>query len=304
MYFTKTSVVLSFGLMASQVAGHAAVIKAVGDAGGQGSAIGVDPNTPRDGTGRTPFQQDSTRFRGDAADVCGETLGGGDNNVEAGTAQVMQLNGGTLPQVNAGGMVMMTLHQVNGDGAGPYTAMIDATGTGTQWTPITVATNVDGNARGRNNANAKTDLPLNVAIPANQTCTGTVAGQSNVCMLRVQNPARAGPFGGCIPVQMAGAGAGTSAPAAAAPAAAAPVAGTAGTSAQGTAAAAGTVPAAQAPAAGVNSAAGATTAAGVNTGATTLTKRAPKKSKDGALVTDDAEEEETNPSGRRTSIGV
>lgn len=40
MHFTKTSVVLSFGLMASQVAGHAAVVKAVGDAGGQGSAIG------------------------------------------------------------------------------------------------------------------------------------------------------------------------------------------------------------------------------------------------------------------------
>ncbi|KAL1592860.1 hypothetical protein SLS60_011277 [Paraconiothyrium brasiliense] len=162
------------------------------------------------------MQQDSTRFRGDAADQCGETLGAGANDVQAGTAQVMQLNGGTLPQVSAGGMLMMTLHQVNGDGAGPYIAMIDATGTGTQWAPATVATNVDGNARGRNNDNAKTDLPLNVAIPANQTCTGTVAGQANVCMVRVQNPARAGPFGGCIPVQMAGA------------AAAAPAAGAAG----------------------------------------------------------------------------
>lgn len=165
----------------------------------------------------------------------------------------MQLNGGTLPQVSAGGMLMMTLHQVNGDGAGPYTAMIDSTGTGTNWTPITVATNVDGNARGRNNANSKTDLPLNVAIPAGQTCTGTVAGQSNVCMVRVQNPARAGPFGGCIPVQMAGAAAaapaaGAAAPAAgaAAPAAAAPAAG---------AAAGAAAPAAAAPAAGAAGAA-------------------------------------------------
>ena len=47
MYFTKTSVALSFGLMASQVAGHAAVIKAVGDAGGQGSAIGGEFFTQR-----------------------------------------------------------------------------------------------------------------------------------------------------------------------------------------------------------------------------------------------------------------
>ena len=83
--------------------------------------------------------------------------------------------------------------------------MIDATGTGTQWTPIQVTTNVEGSARGRNNDNSQTDLPLNVAIPADQTCTGTVAGQSNVCMVRCQNPARAGPFGGCVPVQMVGA---------------------------------------------------------------------------------------------------
>jgi hypothetical protein len=42
---------------------------------------------------------------------------------------------------------------------------------------MTVTTNVDGNARGRNNDNAMTDLPLAAAIPAGQTCTGTVAGQ-------------------------------------------------------------------------------------------------------------------------------
>jgi hypothetical protein len=32
-----------------------------------------------------------------------------------------------------------------------------------------------------------------------------VAGQSNVCLVRCQNAARAGPFGGVVPVQMAGA---------------------------------------------------------------------------------------------------
>ena len=34
----------------------------------------VDPNTPRDGSRRNPFQQDSTRFRGAAKASCGETL--------------------------------------------------------------------------------------------------------------------------------------------------------------------------------------------------------------------------------------
>ncbi|KAF2026456.1 hypothetical protein EK21DRAFT_92390 [Setomelanomma holmii] len=220
MYFTKSSVV-TFSLLASSslVAGHGAIIGATGDAGGQGSAIGVDPNTPRDGTGRNPFQQDSTRFRGDAAATCGETLGGGDNAINAGTAQVMQLNGGTLPQVSAGGQIMMTVHQVNSDGAGPYKCMIDATGTGTNWQPITVTQNLQGNAQGRNRATQMQDLPLTASIPAGQTCTGTVAGQSNVCMVRCENPARAGPFGGCVPVQMA---AGAAAPAAAAPATASP----------------------------------------------------------------------------------
>lgn len=87
---------ITLGLLAvaQLVAGHGAIIKAVGDAGGQGSAIGgmtstylpvyimnipnirtVDPATPRDGTKRNPFQQDSTRFKGDNKATCGQTLG-------------------------------------------------------------------------------------------------------------------------------------------------------------------------------------------------------------------------------------
>jgi len=52
--------------------------------------------------------------------------------------------GMTMPQITAGGQLTMTLHQVNGDGAGPYTCMIDSTGAGTQFEPMTVATNVPG----------------------------------------------------------------------------------------------------------------------------------------------------------------
>lgn len=46
-----------------------------------------------------------------------------------------------------------------------------------------------------------TDFPLNAAIPAGQECTGTVAGEENVCLVRCMNDARAGPFGGVVPVQ-------------------------------------------------------------------------------------------------------
>jgi len=216
MYFSTSSIALALLAASQLVAGHGAIVKAVGDAGGQGAAIGVDPATPRDGTKRNPFQQDSTRFKGDNAAACGQTLGGGENDIQAGTKAVMANNGATLPQVSQGGSIMMTLHQVNGDGAGPYSCQINADGTGGDWTDIDVTTQVAGK-NSRSNAKA-VDLPLKAAIPAGQACTGTVAGQQNVCMVKCQNAARAGPFGGCVPVQMAQGGA--AAPAAsAAPAA-------------------------------------------------------------------------------------
>jgi hypothetical protein len=178
----------------------------------------VDSTTPRDGTGRRPFQQDATRFRGDAEDTVGETIGAGDNDVESGTSAILAESGDVLPQVSAGGELKMTLHQVNSDGAGPYTCMINSDGTAQSWSEITVTQNVDGNERGRNRDGEATDFPLTAAIPADQACTGTVAGQSDVCLVRCQNPARAGPFGGVVPVQMAGgsgnAGNSTKAPAA------------------------------------------------------------------------------------------
>ncbi|KAG4417525.1 hypothetical protein IFR04_009337 [Cadophora malorum] len=190
---------------AELVAGHGAIVKAVGDMGGEGMAIGVDPATPRDGSRRDPFQQDSTRFKNAAADQCGETLGGGTNDPATQVPAQLAANGGNMPQISAGGMVMMTVHQVNGDGAGPYDCMIDSTGTGTQWTNMQVATNVPGeNSRSRARAQ---DFPLTAKVAADQTCTGSVAGMDGVCMVRCNNAARAGPFGGCVAVQMAGANA-------------------------------------------------------------------------------------------------
>jgi len=197
------------GIAAAQlVAGHGAIIKAVGDMGGNGSAIGIDSSTPRDGSRRTPFQADSTRFKNNNADACGETIGGGPNEPMAQMAKVVSDSNG-LPMVSAGGMIMMTLHQVNNDGAGPYDCMIDSTGTGTGgWTKMEVTTNVPGkNSRSRAKAS---DFPLTAKIDASQTCTGSAAGMSNVCMVRCNNAANAGPFGGCVPVSMVQPGGGAS----------------------------------------------------------------------------------------------
>lgn len=203
MQLTATLVSL---LLAHQVAGHAAIIKAVGDAGGAGMAIGVDTATPRDGTRRDPFQMDSTRFKGDAADTVGETVGGGTNNLAAGTTKIMGETGDALPQVTAGGELKMTLHQVNADGAGPYSCAINADGTAATWQDIKV-TDMPPGQNSRNRDTAISDQPLGAAIPAGQTCTGNVAGQNNVCLVRCMNAANAGPFGGVVPVQMVAAGA-------------------------------------------------------------------------------------------------
>lgn len=193
---------MSAALAIQQVSGHSVIINAVGNAGGSGMALGVDTSTPRDGTRRNPFQQDSTRFRGQSRQTVGETIGAGANNIKQGTAAILAETGSKLPQVTPGGELTMKLHQVNADGAGPYTCMINSDGTAQTWQDIRVTQNVNGQ-RGRNSKGNASDFPLKVAIPANQQCTGTVAGQGNICMVRCQNAARAGPFGGVVPVQLA-----------------------------------------------------------------------------------------------------
>jgi hypothetical protein len=50
--------------------------------------------------------------------------------------------------------------------------------------------------------------PYKVAIPAGTTCTGTMGGQTGVCLVKIANSNKAGPFGGVVPFQIAGAGAG------------------------------------------------------------------------------------------------
>ncbi|OLN97320.1 hypothetical protein CCHL11_01113 [Colletotrichum chlorophyti] len=199
----KNGLAISLLATANIVAGHAAIIAATGDAGGRGMALGIDSSTPRDGTRRDPFQVDSTRFKGASADTFGETVGQGTNDLETGTKAIMAETGQMLPQVSRGGSVDMTLHQVNGDGGGPYDCMINADGTGASWTSLKVVTTPPGQ-NSRNREGAMTDYPLKAAIPSDQTCTGTAAGQTNVCLVRCQNSARAGPFGGIVPVQMAG----------------------------------------------------------------------------------------------------
>ncbi|MCJ1377516.1 hypothetical protein MMC17_000611 [Xylographa soralifera] len=197
--------------LSTPVAGHCKITSAQGDLGGAGTALGITANSGNS-------ESDVTVFSGAQAASFGETPGGG--NIDPATAlpAAMAIAGTTLPQVSAGGAVTMNLHQVNADGAGPFTCSVDTTAQGTEFSPMTVTTNVAGTKGISTAANA--DFPLVASMPANATCTGTVAGVSGLCMVKCENPV--GPFGGTVAVQMAAAAAGNAtvgaSPAPAAPA--------------------------------------------------------------------------------------
>lgn len=104
-----------------------------------------------------------------------------------------------LPTCADDGTISMTFHQVNQDGAGPLTAMIDATSGGTDvdaFKPATVTQNVPGLGIGGLSAAQVMDFPVAVQMPQGMTCQGTVGDVQNVCIVRLNNAALAGPFGG------------------------------------------------------------------------------------------------------------
>ncbi|KAJ4351199.1 uncharacterized protein N0V89_006538 [Didymosphaeria variabile] len=104
-----------------------------------------------------------------------------------------------LPTTADDGTITMTFHQVNQDGAGPLTAQVDATSGGTDpaaFQDAKVTQNVPGLGIGGLSAATTTDFPVKVQMPQGMTCSGTAGGASNVCIVRMQNSALAGPFGG------------------------------------------------------------------------------------------------------------
>jgi hypothetical protein len=105
-----------------------------------------------------------------------------------------------MPTTDDSGVVSMTIHQVNQDGAGPFSAMVDPTSGGTDATAFKSA-DVTQNVPGIGIAGISTasvmDFPVKMQMPAGMTCSGTVGSASNVCVAKMSN----GPpqfFGGSI----------------------------------------------------------------------------------------------------------
>jgi len=219
------------------VAAHGKVAVMTGDAGGNTTALGIQGAViPGAGTNKQT-EVDTTVFNSKqaATDGLGKTKAG--PNTLDDMANVMAASGSTLPQVSPGGTLSGTLHIVTTDGAGPYTAIVDPTGTGafSTGTKAEVTTQVPGKNGNiaapkqrrfitrmlvsagivKRASNVNEDYPIAVQIPADTQCTGTVGGQSGVCLVKLVNPSGAGPFGGVVAMQIASSG---SAAAAAAPA--------------------------------------------------------------------------------------
>ncbi|ORZ38461.1 hypothetical protein BCR44DRAFT_1387630, partial [Catenaria anguillulae PL171] len=178
---------------------HAAIIGARGLNNIQGRALGVDPNLPRNGETVVPFQQDSAIMKDNeiaaGGSPCGRTLQRGNIAIEPAMNALLQ-EFGAFPLVAPGQPMTLVLHQVNADGAGPYTCQISASASGRDFVNIPVLTNVPG-VNGISAATGKTAHNMVVQIPEGVQCTG--GPNKNACLVRCRNPVvGAGTFGGCV----------------------------------------------------------------------------------------------------------
>lgn len=130
----------------------------------------------RNCTSISPCQQDAVIIRdaeitSNAVNECGRTEIAG--NIDVGENTENALAAGQITQVKAGTQMTVTIHQVNADGAGPYTCDMDPTGNSlgvTGQTPLTVTNNVPG-ANGFSQAKTQ-DFNITVTMPATMNCTG------------------------------------------------------------------------------------------------------------------------------------
>lgn len=210
------------------VAAHGKVAAVVGDAGGNGTALGIMGAVVPGAGPNSKTEVDTTVFKSTkiATNGLGETTKAG-NLKTSDLKQAMALSGSTLPQVNSA--IQATFHVVTSDGCGPIKAIVDPTGEGKfeDGTMLETTTDIDGDdgqcpksitkksvvrsllersgVIAKRASNVNMDFKVAFTMPAGTTCTGTVGGVANTCLVKIANNNKAGPFGGVVAVQMAGA---------------------------------------------------------------------------------------------------
>lgn len=188
--------------------------------GGKGSALGRTAQGPIDADKAISTFMGGNKKRqldqilgglggGAAAGGAAAPAGATNKAVESGVSRAAGTGATSgMPTTSDSGEITMTFHQINQDGAGPLTAQIDATSGGKDpaaFKEAEVTQNVPGIGIGGLSAAAVQDFPVKVQMPAGMTCSGSAGGASNVCVVRLQNAALAGPFGGSAAFVQSGA---------------------------------------------------------------------------------------------------
>jgi len=156
----------------------------------------VNDAIARNCTTISPCQLDATIIRdaeikANLVNKCGRTQLAGNIDIAENTEAALTAK--AVTQVRAGSDVVVTIHQVNADGAGPYVCDIDETSnSGLISQTLKVTNNVPG-VNGISQAKAQ-DFNITVTMPSNMKCSGASTG--NICTIRCRNNSVAGPFGG------------------------------------------------------------------------------------------------------------
>ncbi|KAK6351862.1 hypothetical protein TWF718_005007 [Orbilia javanica] len=110
-----------------------------------------------------------------------------------------------MAKATKGGWIEIGVWQVNSDGAGPYKCKLDTTGTGTGFPTnetLEVVTQPLGAPNSINHRGSSKHHLLKVNLPTEFDCAAKYNTTENICILRCENFARNGPFGGCVPFQL------------------------------------------------------------------------------------------------------
>ncbi|KAK6502433.1 hypothetical protein TWF506_003013 [Arthrobotrys conoides] len=105
-----------------------------------------------------------------------------------------------IPRVTAGGSLNIVSFQVNADGAGPFTCAIDYSGRG-PWTRIAVTQTCSQKHDSVDPWTVRKPCTITIKLPNNLNCHAKYGKLTDICLVRCQNNAKNGPFGGCVPMQ-------------------------------------------------------------------------------------------------------
>ncbi|KAI0025422.1 hypothetical protein F4780DRAFT_329258 [Xylariomycetidae sp. FL0641] len=180
MFSLKQTLVAS--LLLALANGQGVIQSAKGD---QGESKGFQVNLNDDNDANIISD---TEISANVVNECGRTIAKG--NIDAGENAEIALSDNQITQVTKGSTVDVSIRQVNGSGAGPYTCDMDETGNTKGATGQTQLDVEESDADDEGNINLK------VTMPDDMACIGSSTG--DVCTVRCRNENE---FGGCFAVQ-------------------------------------------------------------------------------------------------------